>query len=298
MYNTIGAYLGESQNSTLYFGSINPTVTGNEVDNDSFIVTSDGTPTGTPISFWKFDEETLTWVQVPSGGSTVTVVDNIDGTVTINAGGVNVQNAQRPILELPILARNLVDPSADYDDIWDASAGRMVRVLATRASLLTYKADGLNDTRAGSVGTTTSSIFAVHDHIHPILAIATPPATPVLVASGTGLSIVQQILSTAVLTEEESVTFNFRVLCLQTISNAWNILTVPNIAGFKTPITTVGGTYRSVGNPNAAAGWHNSPSMMIEASNYNMTNQIYLNCQNRTQGVTIEVFLSIKYILA
>jgi len=137
MYNTIGAYLGESQNSTLYFGSVNPTVTGNEVDNDSYIVTSNGLSSGTPISFWKFDEETLTWVQVPSGGSTVTVVDNIDGTVTVNAGGANIQNAQRPILELPILARNLVDPSADYDDIWDASAGRMVRVLATRASQLT-----------------------------------------------------------------------------------------------------------------------------------------------------------------
>lgn len=51
----------------LYFGTVNPTVTGQEVDNDSFIVTSDGTPTGTIISFWKFDEETLTWVIVPSG---------------------------------------------------------------------------------------------------------------------------------------------------------------------------------------------------------------------------------------
>ena len=65
--------MGYSSNNNdtgaLYFGSVNPTVTGNEVDNDSFMVTSDGTPTGTPISFWKFDEETLTWVQVPSGNS-------------------------------------------------------------------------------------------------------------------------------------------------------------------------------------------------------------------------------------
>ncbi len=230
-------------------------------------------------------------------GSPTILTDQTNGLLLVDNGSTP-QEAQRPILEQPILANNLIDPSNDWFDMWDASAGRMVRVLATRASLLTYKADGLNDTRAGSVGTTTSSIFAVHDHIHPILAIATPPATPVLVASGSGLSISQQILTTVVLTEEESITFNFRVLCLQTISNAWNILTVPNIAGFKTPITTVGGTYRSVGNPNAAAGWHNSPSMMIEASNYNMTNQIYLNCRNRTQGVTIEVFLSIKYILA
>lgn len=63
---------GSSNNidtGALYFGSANPTVTGQEVDNDSYIVTSDGTSTGTPISFWKFDEETLTWVQVPSGNS-------------------------------------------------------------------------------------------------------------------------------------------------------------------------------------------------------------------------------------
>ena len=196
------------------------------------------------------------------------------------------------------MANNLIDPSNDWFDMWDASAGRMVRVLATRASLLTYKADGLNDTRAGSVGTTTSSIFAVHDHIHPILAIAAPPATPVLVASGSGLSISQQILTTVVLTEEESITFNFRVLCLQTISNGWNILTVPNIAGFKTPITTVGGTYRSGGNPNAAAGWHNSPSMAIEASNYFNSNTIYLNLPNRTQATTIYVSFHIKYVIA
>ena len=63
--------MGYSSNNidtgALYFGTANPTVTGQEVDNDSFMVTSDGTPTGTPVSFWKFDEETLTWVIVPSG---------------------------------------------------------------------------------------------------------------------------------------------------------------------------------------------------------------------------------------
>jgi hypothetical protein len=61
---------GSSNNTgtgALYFGTVNPTLTGQEVDNDSFIVTSDGTPNGTIISFWKFDEETLTWVIVPSG---------------------------------------------------------------------------------------------------------------------------------------------------------------------------------------------------------------------------------------
>lgn len=66
--------MASSSNSTdtgsLFFGVSAPTVTGQEVDNDSFIVTSDGTSTGTPSSFWKFDEQTALWVQIPSGGST------------------------------------------------------------------------------------------------------------------------------------------------------------------------------------------------------------------------------------
>ncbi len=229
---------------------------------------------------------------IPWGSTTFT--DLANGTVDLNA----VQTAQRPIQELGVLANNLIDPAADYYDMYDASTGNHVRVLATRASLASYLADWVGDTRTGSLWTTNTSIYAARNHVHPILAIATPPATPVLVASWPGLTIVQQILTTVVLTEEESVTFNFRVLCLQTISNGWNILTVPNINGYKIPITTVWGTYRSVGNPNLAAGWQNAPSMAIEASNYNMSNQIYLNCQNRTQGTTIEVFLSIKYILS
>lgn len=66
--------MASSSNSTdtgsLFFGVSAPTVTGQEVDNDSFIVTSDGTSTGTPSTFWKFDEQTSLWVQIPSGGST------------------------------------------------------------------------------------------------------------------------------------------------------------------------------------------------------------------------------------
>ena len=86
---------GSSNNidtGALYFGAINPTVTGQEVDNDSYIVTSDGTPTGTPISFWKFDEETLTWVQVPSGGTTCPAPMTRVELITLrNASGLDPQ---------------------------------------------------------------------------------------------------------------------------------------------------------------------------------------------------------------
>ncbi len=290
--------MGYSSNNNdtgaLYFGSANPVVTGQEVDNDSFIVTNDGTPTGTPVSFWKFDAETLTWVQVPSGGSTVTVVDNIDGTVTVNAGGANIQNAQRPILELPILARNLVDPSADYDDIWDASAGRMVRVLATRASQLSYKASGLNDTRLGDLGSINSSIYSVHDHIHPIIAI-TAPSQPVITVSG--MTLAGTFLNATPVTEEESVTYEMTIQVTQPIANAWSFFTVPNIAGFKRPIVTITGTYRSSGNPNLSASWENAPVMGNECCNYVNSNTCYLNTSNRTQATTIYVSFSAKYVI-
>lgn len=81
---------------------------------------------------------------------------------------------------MPILARNLIDPNADYDDVWDASAGQMVRVLATRASQTNYLADGVADTRTGSLGTTNSSIYAVRDHIHPIVKISAFATAPTI----------------------------------------------------------------------------------------------------------------------
>ena len=52
--------------------------------------------------------------------SSTTITDLANGTVNID-NSVNPQTAQRPINELSILALNLVDPSADYFDMYDAS---------------------------------------------------------------------------------------------------------------------------------------------------------------------------------
>ena len=63
--------------------------------------------------------------------------DLVNGTVDLDGQ----QTAQRPIQELGILANNLIDPSADYFDMYDASTGNHVRVLAMRASQSNYLAD-------------------------------------------------------------------------------------------------------------------------------------------------------------
>lgn len=83
----------------LYFGTANPTLTGQEVDNDSFMVTSDGTPTGTPVSFWKFDEETLTWVTLPSENS------NND---RVFYNGANILKNNNVMQAIPALSFNVV----------------------------------------------------------------------------------------------------------------------------------------------------------------------------------------------
>ena len=59
---------------------------------------------------------------IPWGSPSFT--DLANGTVDLNA----VQTAIRPIQELGIMTRNLVDPNADYEVVYDASTGNHVRV--------------------------------------------------------------------------------------------------------------------------------------------------------------------------
>lgn len=226
--------------------------------------------------------------------SGVTILnDQTNGLLQITSGSTT-QEAQRPIPELTILQRQNIDPNADYDDVWDASAGRMVRVLATRASQLSYKASGLNDTRLGDLGSINSSIYSVHDHIHPIIAI-TAPAQPVITVSG--MTLAGTFLNATPVTEEESVTYEMTIQVTQPIANAWSFFTVPNIAGFKRPLVFITGTYRNVGNPNAASSWENAPSMAIECSNYFNSNTCYLNTPNRTQATTVYISFKAKYVI-
>jgi len=159
----------------------------------------------------------------------VTLTDQANGLLLID-NSTTPQEAQRPILELPILALNTVDPSADWSDVWDSSAAQMVRVPAVRASQLTYKADGLNNTRTGDLGTITSGIYAVHDHIHPIIALS-PIALPNVAVSGSGGNFVSQSIVRQ-RTTEETLRYTLQVTVTNTSSSTWLTLTVPVLPGF------------------------------------------------------------------
>ena len=76
-----------------------------------------------------------------NGGGTPTILtDQANGLLLVDNGSTP-QTAIRPIQELGIMTRNLVDPNADYEVVYDASTGNHVRVLATRASQTNYLAD-------------------------------------------------------------------------------------------------------------------------------------------------------------
>ena len=224
-------------------------------------------------------------------GTPVVLTDNTNGTLTVDNGSTP-QNTIRPIPELSILTRQNIDPAADYEVIYDASTGNHVRSLATRASQTAYLADGQGDTRAGSLGNINTSIFAAWDHIHPILAI-TAPATPTITLLSGAMTITPILISTTI-TEEESVTFQFRVQCNIPIhTNTWQAIAIPSIAGFKSPIVNVNGTYRQSGTPTR---FPTAPYMGNEASLWG-GNTVYVGGYTENAATIRYVHLNIKYVI-
>lgn len=229
----------------------------------------------------------------PTGGGSVILTDQANGLLLVD-NTTTPQEAQRPILEVPILANNLIDPSNDWFDMWDASTSQMVRVSGMRASKLTYKADGLNDTRAGDLGSINTGIFASHDHIHPILAITAPTVPTITVSSG-AMTITTLTIGTTI-TEEEGVTFQLRTECnIPAHTNTWQSFTIPNIAGFKAPIVTVNGTYRQSGTP--TPGYPSAPYMGNEAALWG-GNIIYIGGFTENQATIRYVHYNVRYIIA
>ena len=89
---------------SLTFGSVPPTST-NQFDDDTYVVTSNGTSTGTPTAIYKFDAETNAWVLMPTGGANdfwrATVGDTLPDGVTdvtegiYHDGTIHIGNANR-----------------------------------------------------------------------------------------------------------------------------------------------------------------------------------------------------------
>lgn len=219
----------------------------------------------------------------------VTVTDLANGTVQINAGVGGNQTAIRPINELTTVAPTADDFIVFYDN---ATASHRRTTIPMPATALPI-ADNEVDTaiRTGIVG--TSTLYARQDHNHPIRR-QTAPAQPVITVGGTGFVLVGTTLNGTV-TDEESVTYFMTLQVTQTVSNAWNFFTVPNIAGFQRAEVVPTACYRYTGNPNAAGSWTNAPSMAMEWSYY-QNGTGYMNTPNRTQATGYYISFSVRYV--
>lgn len=148
------------------------------------------------------------------------------------------------------------------------------------------------NTRAGSLGSINTSVFSAFDHIHPILAI-TAPATPTMTVVSGSMTITP-ILTSSAITDEESVVFQFQVQCnIPVHAGIWQAFSISNIAGFKTPIVNVNGTYRSSGTP---TGFPAAPYMGNEASLWGV-NTIYVGGSSENAATTRYIHLNVKYVI-
>jgi hypothetical protein len=226
------------------------------------------------------------------GGGTPTILtDQANGYLLIDNGSTP-QTSPRPISELGILQRQNVENGADYEYVWDNSAATLMRTPAVRASQLNYLGDGLNDTRAGSLGNINTNIFSAFDHIHPIIAI-TAPAAPTLTVSSGALTISPSVLAT--ITEEEAVTFIMAIICnIPAHTSVWQSIAIPNIAGFKTVIPSILGCYRQTGNP---TGLPAAPYMGAEFTIYT-PNLLYIGGFTENVATTRHLRIALKYVIA
>lgn len=217
-------------------------------------------------------------------GILTSIANNIDGTIVVIVEG-QIFAMQRPHLALPILQRQNIDPNSDWDDVWDVSAGRMVRVLATRASQTNYLADGVGNTRTGNLGNINTSIFAAWDHVHPIIAL-TPPSLPNCAVSGSGATFVSQTVPRQRATEE-TVEYTIQVTTSNTLAAAWMIITPPTIAGY-TLVGLTNYTYDDAA-ANLAPYWGTHPSFVRAGA------LIYL--RPRASGLSLIHNINLTYIL-
>jgi hypothetical protein len=116
------------------------------------------------------------------------------------------------------------------------------------------------------------------------------PATPVLVASGPGFSIINQSLNSIKSTSGQ-VTYEITANVKQDASIGWSILTVPNIVGFQNPEVSVVSMTRNGLNYEGVK----LPQRLISASFANGT--IFLNDLSRTGNYLYEMIIRISYYI-
>lgn len=131
--------------------------------------------------------------------------------------------------------------------------------------------------------------YAREDHNHAIRRQGLP-ATPVMTAFGTGMTLVSQSLQRSA-TDEESVEYVLFVNTTHTASNARHWLNIPSIAWFQAPIVRSLWTYRQNWT---STGMTPAPTMWNEVCVY-AWGSVYIWPLNRTQALTYYITLSLKY---
>lgn len=155
-------------------------------------------------------------------------------------------------------------------------------------------ADNENDTglRAGNAG--TSGDVSRADHNHPIRRQALFPH-PDLTYTLTANSTAPQTSNQDRWSDEESVTFLYRVRIDAAAETGWNFITVPTVAGFQQPIISIDGTYRNTGNPQDSM--PRAPFMGNEANHWSSTNRVYVGPFNQKTGTgRYYVALRVQYV--
>lgn len=214
--------------------------------------------------------------------STTNITDQANGTVLIDNWSTP-QEAIRPINELAILQRQNVDPNADYEVIRDASTNTHVRVLATRPSQTNYLADWVWDTRTGSIGTINSSIYAVRDHIHPIIRLAqvtAPVPTAWWFFTLASTSVNRQY------TTEETQNYSIRVNVTTNGVGTRGTITIPNLAGYQLVSVQFANPYDPTGS---------SLAYNVRPPFVRVLNTIY--AQTLVTGRTLTFDIDLTYIL-
>jgi len=146
--------------------------------------------------------------------------------------------------------------------------------------------------RTGSSG--SSIEYSRSDHKHPIVR-QSPPPRPDLTFQGPSESEMVEVRDYDTWTDEESVTFAYRMRVDVGTTTGWNIIRVASIPGFQVPQITVEGTYRIKGNPSDSVPL--APYMGNEANHYSSTQRIYIGqYKYKTAGARYYVSVTVRYV--
>lgn len=217
-------------------------------------------------------------VNLPSS-STTNVLGSAANTMTSTVNGVA---ATAQIVNTNAISYNIANGSTT------TTVNGVVSNTATlpRPSAAFPLQNGVNDTRTGSIGTSGSNIYAIWNHQHPIINIATIPTLPNVTLSGLG-TFVSQVVATQRSTEE---TISYTVFYTWNTNGVgtWVTFSAPTLTGY-TLTASAANSYDATGGSLVAT------RMMNGVTNYGAAATFY--AQTAVTGRQIVTTFQFTYTL-